>query len=233
MSNALIVDNDPLTVDVLRTALSARGYEVTTAANAGEALHVAGRARPQVIIVDDCLPDMAGPKAIVALRALTTAPIIVLSGRAEPDAMVRALDAGADDHIAKPFDIKELLARVRAAVRRAATPAAEEGGRIVDTGSFAVDLGAKRVWRDGAEVRLTPTEWHMLEILIHHEGGLVTQNELLHAIWGPEHDADAQYIRVYIAQLRRKLELDPAHPRHLITEHGRGYRFHTHRTDAS
>jgi two-component system KDP operon response regulator KdpE len=233
MAIALIVDRDPQTVDVLRIALSARGYEVTTAADVGEALRRAGRARPQVILVDDCLPGIAGPQVIVALRELTTVPIIVMSARSEPDETVRVLDAGADDHITKPFDVQELLARVRAAVRRAATPSAEGGRQIVDTGSFAVDLDTKRVWRDGAEVRLSPNEWRVLEMLVHGEGRLVGYGELLCTIWGPEHDTDTQYLRVYVAQLRRKLEPDPAHPRHLITEYGRGYRFHTYRADTS
>ncbi len=230
MSTALIVDNDPQTVDVLRTALAARGYEVITAASAREALREAGRVRPQVILVGHSLPDLTGPAVIVALRALTTAPIIALSARGDSE-MVRALDAGADDHITKPFDINGLLARVRAAIRRATTPPAGGSGGIVDTGSFAVDLNAKRVFRDGIEVRLTPIEWNVLEMLVRHEGELVSQRELLHAVWGPEHDTDTHYLRVYIGQLRRKLEPDPAHPRHLITEPNRGYRFHAHRTD--
>jgi DNA-binding response OmpR family regulator len=146
--------------------------------------------------------------------------------------MVRVLDAGADDHIRKPFNINELLARIRAAVRRAVAGRTADSG-IVDTGSFAVDLGAKKVWRDGAEVRVTPIEWSVLEILIQHEGKLVSQRELLRAVWGPEHYTDTQYLRVYIGQLRRKLEPDPAHPRHLVTEPNRGYRFHAHRTDTS
>jgi two-component system KDP operon response regulator KdpE len=231
MSTALVVDSDPRTVDVLRTALSARGYEVITAADAQEALRVADRTRPQVILVADALPDMTGPAVIAALRALTPAPIIVLSERADPDEMVRALDAGADDHIRTPFNINELLARVRASMRRATAARTMESGAIVDTASFTVDLGAQRVWRDGSEVRLTPTEWNMLEMLIHHEGTLVSQRELLSVVWGPEHDTDTHYLRVYIGQLRRKLEPDPAHPRHLITEPNRGYRFHAHRTD--
>jgi two-component system KDP operon response regulator KdpE len=232
MSTALIVDSDPLTVDVLRIALSARGYEVVTAPDAGEALRAVDRARPHVILVEDSLPDMAGSAVIVALRARTTAPILVLSAREDPDEMVRALDAGADDHIRKPFHINELLARVRATVRRAVAGRMEDSG-IVDTGSFVVDLGAKKVWRDGAEVRLTPIEWSVLEMLIQHEGRLVSQRELLRTVWGPEHYTDTQYLRVYIGQLRRKLEPDPAHPRHLITEPNRGYRFHTYRTDTS
>jgi two-component system KDP operon response regulator KdpE len=186
MSTALVVDSDPLTIDVLRTALSARGYEVITAADAEEALRAADRARPHVILVEDRLPDLTAPAVIVALRARTTAPILVLSASADPDEMVRALDAGADDHIRKPFDINELLARVRAVVRRAIAARAEDSG-ILDTGSFMVDLGAKKVWRDGTEVRLTPIEWNVLEILIHHEGKLVSQRDLLRTVWGPEH----------------------------------------------
>jgi two-component system KDP operon response regulator KdpE len=231
MSAALIVDNDSQTVDVLRIALAARGYEVITVTNAREALRVVGRVRPQVILVGHSLPDLTGPAVIVALRALTTAPIIALSARGDSDEMVRTLDAGADDHITKPFDINGLLARVRAAIRRATTPPADGSGGIVDTGSFAVDLNAKRVFRDGIEVRLTPIEWNVLEVLVRREGKLVSQRELLHAVWGPGHDTDTHYLRVYIGQLRRKLEPDSAHPRHLITEPNRGYRFHAHRTD--
>lgn len=232
MSGALIVDSDPHAADVLRIALGARGYDVVHAAGMAAAVPAVGREDPQVIVVGD-LVDGTVRTALAALRALTTAPIIVLSGRHRPEDTVEMLDAGADDHVVKPFDVDELLARVRAAIRRAAGAAPHARHGIVDTSSFAVDLDAGTVWRDGARVRLSPTEWRVLEMLIRREGALVTKRELLHAIWGLEHDSHAHYLRVYMGHLRRKLEPDPAHPRHLITEPSRGYRFHARRVHAS
>jgi len=232
MSGVLIVDSDPQAVGVLRVALGARGYGVTYATGMAAAVLAVGSEDPQVIIVGDLVKG-ALPTALAALRALTTAPIIVLSDRHRPEDKVEALDAGADDHVVKPFDVDELLARVRAAIRRVAASSPDGRRGIVDTSSFAVDLDAGKVWRDGAEVRLSPTEWRVLETLIRREGAPVSKRELLHTIWGPEHDSDTQYLRVYMGQLRRKLELDPAHPRHLITEPSRGYSFHARRVNTS
>lgn len=232
MTGALIVDSDPQAVGVLGVALGARGYAVTYATGMAAAILAVGSEDPQVIVVGDLIKG-ALPTALAALRALTTAPIIVLADRHRPEDKVEALDAGADDHVVKPFDVDELLARVRAAIRRAAASSPDGCRGIVDTSSFAVDLDARKVWRDGAEVRLSPKEWRVLEMLIRKEGALVTKRELLHTIWGLEHDADTHYIRVYMGQLRRKLEPDPAHPRHLITEPSRGYSFHARRVDTS
>jgi two-component system KDP operon response regulator KdpE len=226
MPSALIVDGDPRAADVLRVALGARGYDIIYAPDVAAAQLAVGSEDPQVIMVGD-LADGLLPATLAALRSLTTAPIIVLSDRDQPKDKVEALDAGADDHVVKPFDVDELLARVRAALRRAAVAAADGRRGIVDTSSFAVDLDAGKVWRDGGEVRLSPTEWRLLEMLIRREGRLVTKQELLHDIWGLDHRSDNHYLRVYIGQLRRKLEPDPAYPRHLITESGRGYSFHT------
>jgi two-component system KDP operon response regulator KdpE len=162
---------------------------------------------------------------IEGLRGWTTVPIIVLSARVGSAHTVRALDAGADDYVTKPFGMAELLARLRAAVRRAAV-ATVDGEPVVDAGDFRVDLAAKRVVRaDGSEVHLTPTEWGVLELLVRHRGKLVGQRELLRAVWGPNYGSETNYLRVYMAQLRRKLEPEPAHPRHLVTEAGMGYRF--------
>jgi two-component system KDP operon response regulator KdpE len=230
MSTVLIIDDDPQTLSVLRIAFTTRGYHVVTEAAGRAALRTTSQATPQAILLSIELSDMDGWEALVALRDLTNTPIIVLSTRHDPEEAVRALDTGADDYVAKPFGIKELLARTRAAVRRAAANPGQRGG-IVDTGSFTVDLDARKVWREGAEVRLTPTEWSLLEILIRHEGHLVSQRDRLRTVWGPEHYTDTHYLRVYIGQLRRKLEPEPANPRHLITEPNQGYRFHTHRTD--
>jgi len=231
MSTVLIIDDDAQTVSMLRIAFTARGYQVLTETARHAALRTASRTRPQVILLNIELSDMDGPDVLVTLRDMTSAPIIALSTRHEPEETVRALDTGADDYVTKPFGVEELLARTRAAIRRAtAQPGGQHQG-IVDTGSFTVDLDARKVRRDGAEVRLTPTEWALLEVLIQHEGHLVSQRQLLRTVWGPEHYTDTHYLRVYIGQLRRKLEPEPSNPRHLITEPNRGYRFHTYRTD--
>jgi two-component system KDP operon response regulator KdpE len=174
------------------------------------------------VIVDLGLPDMDGVTVVEGIRGWSTVPVIVLSARHQEQAKVRALDAGADDYVTKPFGIDELLARVRAALRRA-TPAVEEP--VVHTDAFTVDLVAKRVTRDGADVRLTPTEWHVLEVLVRNPGKLVPHRQLLQEVWGPRYESETNYLRVYLAQLRAKLEPDPARPRHLLTEPGMGYRF--------
>jgi two-component system KDP operon response regulator KdpE len=227
MTTVLVVDKDWQILDLLSNAFTARGYQVMVAANGSTALRTAAETRPGVVVLELGLSDIDGSSLIVAMRGWTDAPIIVLSERDSPEDKVRTLDAGADDYLTKPFVIEELLARVRAVLRRVGH--VSERRRIVDAGSFTVDLHAEKVWRDGVEVRLTPTEWRILEILVDNEGRLVTQRHLLKTIWGPERYTDTQYLRVYIAQLRRKLEPVPAHPRHLLTEPNRGYRFHTNR----
>jgi two-component system KDP operon response regulator KdpE len=173
-------------------------------------------------VLDLGLPDLDGTEVITALRAFSTVPIIVLSARADSGDKVRALDRGADDYVTKPFGVDELMARLRAAVRRAATT--PENGPI-DAGELTIDLAAKIVRRSGEEVHLTPTEWSVLDLLVRNRGKLVGRKQLLREIWGPVERKETSYLRVYLAQLRRKLEKDPAHPEHLITEAGMGYRF--------
>jgi two-component system KDP operon response regulator KdpE len=222
MTRILVVDDDRQLLRALRINLTTRGYEVQLAPDGATALAMAGRQPPDLVIVDLGLPDMDGVTVVEGIRGWSTVPVIVLSARHQEQAKVRALDAGADDYVTKPFGIDELLARVRAAVRRA-TPAVEEP--VVHTDAFTVDLVAKRVTRDGADVRLTPTEWHVLEVLVRNPGKLVPHRQLLQEVWGPRYESETNYLRVYLAQLRAKLEPDPARPRHLLTEPGMGYRF--------
>jgi len=222
MTRVLVVDDEPQIVRALRINLRARGYEVDAAPDGRGALELAARRHPDVVVLDLGLPDMEGVEVIRGLRGWLSVPIIVLSARHASDEKVEALDAGADDYVTKPFGMDELLARLRAAVRRSAP--AEEAA-VVETESFTVDLAAKKVVRDGGDVRLTPTEWHVLEVLVRNAGRLVSQQQLLREVWGPAYENETNYLRVYLAQLRRKLEPDPARPRHLITEPGMGYRF--------
>nr|WP_202512389.1 response regulator [Streptomyces sp. SID3343] len=218
----MVVDDEPQIVRALAINLKARGYEVDTAGDGTAALTAAADRHPDVVLLDLGLPDIDGVEVIRGLRGWTKIPIIVLSARQASAEKVEALDAGADDYVTKPFGMDELLARLRAAVRRAVP---EEEAPVVVTESFTVDLAAKRVSRDGADVRLTPTEWHLLEVLVRHAGRLVSQRALLQEVWGPAYGTETNYLRVYMAQLRRKLERDPSHPRHLLTEPGMGYRF--------
>ncbi|ASU85359.1 DNA-binding response regulator [Nocardiopsis gilva YIM 90087] len=218
----LVVDDDAQIVRAMRINLRARGYDVETAGDGASALRIAAKQPPDVVLLDLGLPDMEGGDVIEGLRGWTSVPIIVLSARHSASEKVRSLDQGADDYVTKPFGMDELLARIRAAQRRSVHV---EEAPVVNTPTFTVDLGAKRVTRDGREVRLTPTEWHILEILARNAGRLVSQRQLLHDVWGPAYQSETNYLRVYLAQLRRKLEKDPAHPRHLITEAGMGYRF--------
>jgi two-component system, OmpR family, KDP operon response regulator KdpE len=224
VTKVLVVDDEPQIVRALRINLSARGYEVLTSPDGATALRLAADGKPDVVVLDLGLPDMDGTDVIAGLRGWTTLPIIVLSARTDSTDKVDALDAGADDYVTKPFGMDELLARLRAAVRRGAV-AGPEDEPIVKTASFTVDLAAKRVLRDGAEVHLTPTEWGLLEVLARNAGKLVAQKQLLRDVWGPAYEKETHYLRVYLAQLRRKLEPEPARPRHLLTEAGMGYRF--------
>jgi two-component system KDP operon response regulator KdpE len=218
----LVVDDDTQLLRALRIHLAARGYEVHTAVDGTSALRAAGEHELDVIVLDLGLPDLDGTEVITALREFTTVPIIVLSARADSGDKVRALDRGADDYVTKPFGVDELMARLRAAVRRAATT--PENGPI-DAGELTIDVAAKIVRRSGEEVHLTPTEWSVLDLLVRNRGRLVGRKQLLREIWGPVERKETSYLRVYMAQLRRKLERDPAHPEHLITEAGMGYRF--------
>ncbi|MBD0675738.1 MULTISPECIES: response regulator [Streptomycetaceae] len=224
MTRVLVVDDEPQIVRALVINLKARKYEVDAAHDGASALELAAARHPDVVVLDLGLPDMDGVEVIRGLRGWTRVPIIVLSARHASDEKVEALDAGADDYVTKPFGMDELLARMRAAVRRA-EPVAGEADSLVVTESFTVDLAAKKVNRDGVDVRLTPTEWHLLEVLVRNAGRLVSQTQLLQEVWGPAYRTETNYLRVYLAQLRRKLEHDPSHPRHFITEPGMGYRF--------
>ncbi|MDQ1035696.1 two-component system KDP operon response regulator KdpE [Streptomyces sp. V3I8] len=224
MTRVLVVDDEPQITRALVINLKARKYEVDAAPDGATALQLAAARHPDVIVLDLGLPDMDGVEVIRGLRGWTRVPILVLSARHSSDEKVEALDAGADDYVTKPFGMDELLARLRAAVRRA-EPTGGEDDVIVVTEDFTVDLAAKKVARDGRDVRLTPTEWHLLEVLVRNTGRLVGQKQLLQEVWGPSYGTETNYLRVYMAQLRRKLEADPSHPRHFVTEPGMGYRF--------
>ena len=223
----LIVDDDIQLLRALRINLTARGYTVLTAADGRTALRAAAELRPDVVVLDLGLPDLDGTDVITELRTFTPVPIIVLSARTDSSDKVHALDRGADDYVTKPFGVEELTARLRAAVRRATTVAGSPDEEPLRAGELTIDLAAKMVCRDGQQVRLTPTEWSILELLAHNHGKLVSRSQLLHHIRGPTDRKETSYLRVYLGQLRHKLEHDPAHPRHLITEAGMGYRFHT------
>jgi two-component system KDP operon response regulator KdpE len=221
-ARVLVVDDEPQILRALGTNLRARGYDVELAPNGEAALTIAARKHPDLVILDLGLPGIDGTEVIRGLRGWTAVPIIVLTVRETEGDKVAALDAGADDYVTKPFGMDELLARLRAALRRAA-PAEEEA--VVETEDFSVDLTAKRVTRSGGEVRLTPTEWHVVEMLVRNAGRLVTQRQLLQEVWGPHYEKETNYLRVYLAQIRKKLEPDPARPRYFLTEAGMGYRF--------
>jgi two-component system KDP operon response regulator KdpE len=223
VSRVLVVDDEPQIRRTLAINLRVRGYQVDLAASGEEALKAAADQQPDVVVLDLGLPGIDGLQVIQGLRGWTRVPIIVLSVREREADKVAALDAGADDYVTKPFGFNELLARLRAAIRRA-TPA-DELVPIVQTPDFRVDLAAKQVVRDGREVRLTPTEWQLVELLVRNPGRLVSQRQLLQEVWGPKYREETNYLRVFIAQIRRKLEPDPAHPRYFITEPGMGYRY--------
>lgn len=225
MTRVLVVEDDPQLVRALIINLQARHYGVDAAPDGATALRLAAARQPDVVMLDLGLPDMDGVEVIKGLRGWTRVPILVLSARQASEEKVAALDAGADDYVTKPFSMDELLARLRAAVRRTEETPLAPGATLVETADFSVDLLARKVHKDGRDVRLTPTEWHLLEILITHPGRLITQKHLLQEVWGVTQGNKTNYLRVYMAQLRRKLEADPAHPRYLITEPGMGYRF--------
>ena len=225
MTRVLVVEDEPQIVRALVINLRARRYEVDAAPDGATALRLAAAHKPDVVLLDLGLPDMDGVDVIKGLRGWTRSPILVLSARQTSEEKVRSLDAGADDYVTTPFSMDELLARLRAAVRRTEEADTTDADAVVTTDAFTVDLIAKRVQRGGEDVRLTPTEWHLLEALIRHPGRLISQKQLLQEVWGPSYATQTNYLRVYMAQLRRKLEADPSHPRHLITEPGMGYRF--------
>ena len=223
MTRVLVIDDEPQIVRALQINLKARGYEVHLAGTGTSALKVAAQHPPELVILDLGLPDFDGVDVIRGLRGWTEAPILVLSGRTDSTDKVEALDAGADDYVTKPFGIDELLARMRAVLRRSNIA---QDQPVVTVGSATVDLAAKRVTLEtGEDIRLTPTEWHLLEVLVRHPGKLMSQRQLLTEVWGPGYETASGNLRFYMGQLRRKLETDPARPRHLLTEPGMGYRF--------
>ena len=220
----LVVDDEPQIVRALAVNLQALGYKVDVARSGEEALRVAADHRPDAVILDLGLPGMDGLEVIGGLRGWTTVPIIVLSVREQERDKIAALDAGADDYVTKPFGMGELLARLRSALRRATAGDLDEP--MVVTSDFTIDLSTKMVMNlNGEEVRLTPTEWGIVEVLARHQGKLVSQTQLLKQVWGPDYGEETNYLRVFMAQIRRKLEPDPTHPRYFITEPGMGYRF--------
>jgi two-component system KDP operon response regulator KdpE len=221
-SRVLVVDDELPLLRALATNLRARGYVVDLAPTGEEALELATRRRPDAVILDLGLPGISGIEVIEGLRGWTAVPIIILSARGAEHDKVAALDAGADDYVTKPFGMDELLARLRAALRRNA-PAPESA--VVQTADFTVDLAAKRVKSPEGEVRLTPTEWGLVEVLVRNAGKLVSQRQLLLEVWGPKYGEETNYLRVHLAHIRRKLEPDPARPRYFVTEPGMGYRF--------
>jgi two-component system, OmpR family, KDP operon response regulator KdpE len=220
----LIVEDDPQIRRFLRATLAAEQFRYHEAVTAAEGIAQAQARQPDLILLDLGLPDTDGLEVIRVLRRSTQTPIIVLSARGQEKDKIEALDLGADDFVSKPFAVGELLARISAALRRAATIRDGSEGTTFRAGDIMVDLEARVVRAGGVEVHLTPIEFRMLETLIRHAGKVVTQRQLLIEVWGPQHSEQAQYLRVYMAQLRRKLEADPARPRHLRTEPGVGYR---------
>ena len=222
MAKLLLVDDEAPFVRALAISLRARGYEVTTASTGEEALDLAASGHPDAMILDLGLPGIDGVEVVEALRAWTDIPILVLSARHMESAKVTALDAGADDYVTKPFTFNELLARLRALLRRRLPSATDP---VVHTDDFEVNLPDKRVSNADGPVRLTPTEWRVVEMLVRNEGKLVTQRQLLQEVWGPGYEKETDYLRTYLAAIRRKLEPQPSRPKYFLTEHGMGYRF--------
>jgi two-component system KDP operon response regulator KdpE len=223
VSRILVVDDEAPILRALTANLRARGYQPDAAATGEAALQLAARHRPDAVVLDLGLPGMSGLEVIRGLRGWTSVPIIILSARGAERDKVAALDAGADDYVTKPFGMDELFARLRAALRRVA-PA--EDTAVVTTPDFTVDLAAKTVTRNGAEIRLTPTEWGIVELLVRNRDKLVSQRQLLQDVWGPQYGDETNYLRVHMAHIRRKLEPEQGRPRYFITEPGMGYRFH-------
>ena len=226
MTRVLVVDDDPALVRTLRINLRARGYDVVVARDGRTALQATAEEEPDLLVLDLGLPDLDGVSVLRRLRATSTVPVIVLSARHSSEDKVEALDLGADDYVTKPFGVEELMARIRAALRHAAVgPESDAQAVIVATDTLYLDLTEHVARRSGEPVHLTPTEWRMVAALTRRPGSLVRQQQLLRAVWGPSYEDQGHYLRVYMAQLRRKLEADPQHPRHFLTEPGVGYRF--------
>ncbi len=223
MTRVLVVDDDPRLQRTLTIALRAHGNEVVTASDGRTAVQAAVEDAPDVVILDLGLPDLDGTEVLRRIHAVSPVPVIVLSARHESDDKIEALDLGAHDYVTKPFGVEELLARIRAATRHRGDSG--RGLGAVTTGHFTLDFAERRATVAGVETRLTPTEWRLLEALCRDPGHLVSQQDLLRSVWGPSYGRESNYLRVYANQLRRKLEPDPAHPRHIVTEPGLGYRF--------
>jgi two-component system KDP operon response regulator KdpE len=223
MTRLLLIDDEERFAHALGISLRARDFDVTTAADGANGLRAAADIKPDIVILDLGLPDMDGLDVLRALRAWTAVPVIVLSARHTDATKVAALDAGADDYVTKPFSINEFLARVRAALRRVTAGDAQP---VIETEDFTIDLVAKLVTDpEGAVIRLTPTEWGVVEVLVRNQGKLVSQRQLLQEVWGPAYERETNYLRVYLAAVRRKLEPVPSTPRYFLTEPGMGYRF--------
>ncbi|MFJ4206849.1 response regulator [Paenarthrobacter sp. NPDC089675] len=222
MTRVLIVEDEAQIARAMQLTLQAHGYQAFSVGTGADALGAVAKEAVDIVVLDLGLPDLDGVEIIRRIRGWSSMPIIVLSARHASEDKVEALDAGADDYVTKPFGLDELLARLRVASRRLVTAHEEP---TLATADFMVDLAGKKIIKDGAEVRLTPTEWNILELLVRNKGKLVSQQQLLTQVWGQAYAKETQYLRVYIAQLRRKLERDPAAPRHLHTEAGMGYRF--------
>jgi two-component system KDP operon response regulator KdpE len=221
----LVVDDEPQILRSLRTTLASHGYDVQTAATGEEALAAVDGRLPDLVVLDLVLPGLSGLEVCRRLRARSSLPILVLSARGDERDKVAALDLGADDYLTKPFGVNELLARIRAALRRAV--GARGPSAVVEAGALRVDFDRRQVTLDGAEVRLTPTEFELLKVLVANAGRVLTHGYLLRTVWGPEYEGESQLLRVFIGQLRRKVERDPSRPQHILTDPGVGYRFRT------
>ena len=221
----LVIEDEPQIRKFLRASLDAQGFSVELAESGEQGLVMAANRRPEAIVLDLGLPDLDGVEVIRRLREWSRVPIIVLSARAQEDDKIHALDAGADDYVVKPFAVGELLARLRVALRHAATANGTGAPASIEAGELKIDLGARRISVSGKEVHLTPTEYRLLAELAKHAGKVLTQRYLLKEVWGPGYVERPHYLRIYMANLRRKLEADPAQPRRLLTETGVGYRF--------
>jgi two-component system KDP operon response regulator KdpE len=225
-AHILVVDDEPAVLRTLRANLAARGYEVSTAETGEEALDQFVQRRTDLVVLDLMLPGISGIEVVEALRTMASVPILVLSARGEEQTKVHALDLGADDYLTKPFGIDELLARVRALLRRPPVASADTDG-VLQVGALTLNIKAHEVRRNGEPLDLTPREFEVLAYLIRNTGRVITHRVLLNAVWGPQYGRETQYLRVFINRLRRKVEDDPAHPQYILTEPGVGYRLVT------